>query len=60
MAGINDAIAYVGNVSNMEEIRDDKFFGNNVRGLYVYGMKVVLPKALAGMTVDVSAANSIL
>ena len=60
MAGINDAIAYVGNVSNMEEIRDDKFFGNNVRGLYVYGMKVVLPNALAGMTVDVSAANSIL
>ena len=60
MAGINDAIAYVGNISSMEEIRDDKFFGNNVRGLYVYGMKVVLPKALAGMTVDVSAANSIL
>ena len=26
MAGINDAIAYVGNVSQIEEIRDDKFF----------------------------------
>lgn len=58
MAGINDAIAYVGNVSSLEEIRDDKFFGNNVRGLYVYGMKVILPKALAGMTVDISAANT--
>ena len=59
MAGINEAIAYVGNVSSIESIRDDKFFGNNVRGLYVYGMKVVLPKALAGITVDVSAANTI-
>jgi hypothetical protein len=60
MAGINEAIAYVGNISKVEKLRDDKFFGDNVRGLYVYGMKVVLPKALAGMTVDVSAANSIL
>lgn len=60
MAGINDAIAYVGNVCKVESIRDDKFFGDNIRGLYVYGKKVVLPKALAGMTVDVSAADSML
>ena len=59
MAGINEAIAYAGNISKIEKMRDDKFFGDNVRGLYVYGMKVVLPKALAGMTVDVSAANAI-
>lgn len=60
MAGINDAIAYVGNVSKIETIRDDRFFGDNIRGLYVYGKKVVLPKALAGMTVDVSATDTIL
>ncbi len=60
MAGINDAIAYVGNISTIEKIRDDRFFGDNIRGLYVYGKKVVLPKALAGMTVDVSAADSFL
>ena len=59
MAGINEAIAYAGNVSKVEVLRDDKFFGTNVRGLYVYGKKVVLPKALAGMTVDVSAADAI-
>ncbi len=59
MAGINDAIAFVGNISHIEAIRDEKFFGTNIRGLYVYGKKVVLPKALAGMTVDVSAADSI-
>lgn len=59
MAGINDAIAYSGNISKVESIRDDKFFGDNVRGLYVYGKKVVLPKALAGMTVEVSAAESL-
>lgn len=59
MAGINEAIAYAGNISTVETIRDDKFFGTNVRGLYVYGKKVVLPKALAGMTVDVSAADAL-
>ena len=60
MAGINEAIAFAGNVTQVETIRDDKFFGNNIRGLYVYGKKVVLPKALAGITADVSAANTIL
>ncbi|MBR1649120.1 MAG: hypothetical protein IJ689_05935 [Alphaproteobacteria bacterium] len=59
MAGINDAIAYVGNISKVEVLRDDKYFGDNIRGLYVYGKKVVLPNALAGMTVDVSAADTL-
>jgi hypothetical protein len=59
MAGINDAIAFVGNISQIETIRDEKFFGTNVRGLYVYGKKVLLPKALVGMTVDVSAADEL-
>lgn len=59
MAGINEAIAYAGNISKIETMRDDKYFGDNVRGLYVYGMKVVLPKALAGLTVDVSGADTI-
>lgn len=60
MAGINDAITFVGNISKIESLRDDRFFGTNVRGLYVYGKKVLLPKALAGMTVDVSAADDML
>lgn len=59
MAGINEAIAYAGNISKVETLRDDKFFGTNVRGLYVYGKKVVLPKALAGLTVDVAAADTL-
>ena len=59
MAGINEAIAYAGNVSKVEVLRDNKFFGDNVRGLYVFGKKVTLPKALAGVTVDVSAADSL-
>lgn len=59
MAGINPAIAYAGNISKVEVLRDDKYFGNNIRGLYVYGKKVVLPKALAGVTVDVSAADTL-
>lgn len=59
MAGINEAIAYAGNISKVETMRDPTHFGTNVRGLYVYGKKVVLPKALAGMTVDVSAAETL-
>ena len=59
MAGINEAIAYAGNISKVETMRDPTHFGTNVRGLYVYGKKVVLPKALAGMTVDVSAADTL-
>lgn len=59
MAGINDAIAFAGNVSKVETIRDDKFFGDNVRGLYVYGKKTILPKALAGAVVSVEAAETI-
>lgn len=59
MAGINDAIAYVGSISKVENIRDDKFFGDNVRGLYVYGKKVLLPDALAGITADVSVVNDL-
>lgn len=59
MAGINEAIAYAGNISKVETMRDDKFFGDNVRGLYVYGKKVVLPKALVGVTVDVAAADNL-
>lgn len=59
MAGINEAIAYAGNVSKVEVMRDPKFFGTNVRGLYVYGKKVVLPKALAGVVIDVSGNDTI-
>jgi hypothetical protein len=59
MAGINDAIAFSGNISKVEAMRDDKFFGMNVRGLYVYGKKTVLPKALAGAVVNVAAAESL-
>ncbi len=58
MAGINDAIAFSGSISKVESIRDDRFFGTNIRGLYVYGKKVLLPKALAGMTVDISNADT--
>lgn len=59
MAGINDAIAFAGNVSKVEVLRDPKYFGDNIRGLYVYGKKTVLPNALAGAVVDVSAADAI-
>ncbi len=58
MAGINDAIAYAGSVSKVENLRHPKKFGDVVRGLYVYGKKTILPKALAGAVVDVAAADA--
>jgi hypothetical protein len=34
-------------MTNMETIRSESTFGNIVRGLQVYGYKVVKPEALA-------------
>lgn len=47
MAGTNDAITFAGQVSKIEKIRDISTFSDLVRGLYLYGAKVVEPKALA-------------
>lgn len=47
MAGIPEAIAYVEKVIKMEAYRPDDRFADAVKGLLVYGAKVLLPNALA-------------
>lgn len=46
MFGTPDAISFAGQVVKMESDRMEKQFGDYVRGLYVYGMKVVRPDHL--------------
>lgn len=52
MFGTNDAITYASQVVDMEKNKKD--FKTTVQGLYVYGAKVVLPKALGKLVVTLS------
>lgn len=47
IAGYNGAIAYASQVQNVEHIRLQTTFADGVRGLYLYGAKVIKPDALA-------------
>ncbi len=47
LAGNNTAITFASQVAKIEKIRDINSFSDLVRGLYLYGAKVVQPKALA-------------
>ena len=47
MAGTDMAIAFAGQLTKIEPFRPEKSFSDACKGLYVYGAKVVEPKALA-------------
>lgn len=51
-AGNNTAMSYAQQVLNTEALRDPASFSDLVRGLMVYGAKVVQPNALVCMTAD--------
>lgn len=46
-AGTSEAISYAGQISSIEGYRPEGGFSDAVKGLFVYGAKVVQPKALA-------------
>jgi len=46
MAGTKEAISYAGQVANVEPYRMEKRFADAVKGLYVYGTKVIQPASL--------------
>nr|DAT14470.1 MAG TPA: Major capsid protein [Caudoviricetes sp.] len=56
LAGTNEAITFASQLSKIESLRDKDSFSDLVRGLYLYGAKVVQPKALAKMVVASAAA----
>lgn len=51
LAGTNDAITFASQLAKIESLRDKDSFSDLVRGLYLYGAKVVQPKALAKMVI---------
>lgn len=44
--GTNDGITYAGQLTNIEAMRSQRRFADTVRGLYLFGAKVVQPTAL--------------
>lgn len=50
MAGYKGAISFVNQITKIEAIRSAKFFGDEVRGLAVYGAKLVQPSGVAVLT----------
>ena len=55
MFGVPDAISFAGQITQIETARVEKQFGDMVKGLYVYGAKVVRPDHL--LTAYLSAAG---
>ena len=47
VCGVPGATTFAEQISKVESIRNDKRFGDNVRGLHVYGAKVIRPTGLA-------------
>lgn len=50
LAGTTEGITYAEQITKVESLKDKDYFGDYVRGLYVYGAKVVQPKCLATAT----------
>lgn len=51
IAGYPGAITFAEQILNMEAYRPDNRFSDAVKGLYVYGAKVIMPEGLAVLTV---------
>lgn len=56
LGGSTDAIAYVGQISKMEQYRPEGGFSDAVKGLCVYGIKTIQPNALVKWVVEFPAA----
>lgn len=55
MAGTRAAISYAGQFSEVEALRSETTFKDKVRGLDLFGAKVIQPDALAVLTATVAA-----
>ena len=56
LAGTTEGITYAEQITKVESLKDIARFGDYVRGLYLYGAKVVQPKCLASATFTIAAA----
>lgn len=57
IAGVPGALAFVSQLRTLEALRDPDRFGDLVRGLQVFGSKVVRPSGLVTAEVDVKPGN---
>lgn len=57
MAGTKDAVAFAGQVDIVETNRAPTAFADTVRGLYVFGAKVIQPDALVKFVAQVKVAE---
>jgi hypothetical protein len=46
MAGVKNAISYAGQISKVKAVEREDYFDQGIKGLYLYGGKVVRPNAL--------------
>lgn len=53
IAGTTEAITYADQIIKVETLKDKDYFGDYVRGLYVYGGLVVQPECLASASVTI-------
>lgn len=58
MFGTRDAIAYAGQVEKIEAIRREDYFRDGIKGLYIYGSKVVRPDHLGVIYAQFSGLTS--
>ncbi|MFA5750381.1 MAG: P22 coat protein - protein 5 domain protein [Candidatus Shapirobacteria bacterium] len=56
MCGARTAISYAGQVSKIKAVEREDYFDQGVKGLYVYGAKVVRPDALCTLYLTESAS----
>jgi hypothetical protein len=59
MAGSYDSIVYAEALMKSESIRSETAFATHIRGLHVYGMKVVKPLELAKISLTYTAETAI-
>jgi hypothetical protein len=55
LAGSKMGITYAGKLTKLEAGREEKNFSDFIKGLYVYGAKVIQPNALVCLTANVAA-----
>lgn len=52
MAGYKGAIAFAGQINSVEAFRPEKYFADAVKGLYLYGAKLIKPTGIAVLTAN--------
>lgn len=58
MAGVPEAISYAEQIVSVEAFRPESSFSDAVKGLHVYGYKVIQPKGLVALTLTYAAETT--